>query len=204
MGLLDVQFSVIDNATPALLAKLEKCDLERVANRVAVPLADFWADHVKTFPPNKQFPGASTGFWERQADSARGVAVTGGVRLSMGEGPALRQRFYGGPITARDKALAIPAREEFYGHGPREFSNLKLVVFRSGSAALVIGGTGIKRTNRAGNTVTVTGAGAKSEALVAYWLVPPGESTRPQAANPNIIPPDLPAKTMELTEEATK
>ena len=179
-----------DTATPGVAALMERTNPERLAQVLRPPLEELWNFKLKNLPPNKRFPGSSTGFWERQADTVKSHTDGGSIRLTAGTGEgALVQRRYGGPITATDKALTIPAREEYYGHSATEFQNLKLIFFKSGAMALVeADAVTIDRKKQKKKGAQVSSFAARTGGLVAYWLVGKGQSTRPQEPNPNVEP----------------
>ncbi len=109
-----------------------------------------------------------TGVYE---EAARGVQqpVVASESVSVGINQvAIAQRYFGGTIEpVNGKFLAIPARTETYGKRPREFDNLRFVLFRgTGSAALVQGG------------------GKAGDALVYFWLV----TQVTQQPDPSVLP----------------
>ena len=134
-----VTFNITDNATPALKAKLDKADPHRVATRIAVPLARHWRDHLKKLPRNKHgYP--STGFWEDAARRVTGLADGTTVRL-WSDKIGLRQRYYGGVITAKNvQNLTIPICAEAYGTKVSDwgFDNLVLVILGDGRKFLAL------------------------------------------------------------------
>jgi hypothetical protein len=179
-----------DTATPAIAALMDRVQPERLAQLLRPPLEELWNFKLKNLPPNKRFPGSSTGFWERQADTVKAYASGSMIRLTAGTGEgALVQRRYGGPITATNKALTIPAREEYYGRSATEFQNLKMIFFKSGAMALVeADAVTIDRKKQKVKGAQVSSFAARTGGLVAYWVIGKGQSTRPQAPNPNVVP----------------
>jgi hypothetical protein len=108
-----------------------------------------------------------TGFYE---EASKGVhdpePEADGVSISI-EHEGLAQRYFGGTIEARAGSfLTIPAQAAAYGHRAREFSNLRLIMFPSGLAALV-------DKDEPGD-----------EGSVYYWLV----RSVTQQADPTVLP----------------
>lgn len=176
-----------DLATPAvqqLQAALTPDQIKRVVGGACVREVQ---QHLNSLPANKRgWP--STGFYKGAARGTGWDQTADGISILIDNAAApgaMRQRFHGGEIHMKDKHLAIPAREEFSGHSPTEFTNLRLAVFRSGAMALVIGKGGVGQVNfETGREKSVSGAGVRSEAMVAYWLV---ESVS-QEGDPTVIP----------------
>jgi hypothetical protein len=178
---------ISDTATPALdslQVKLSPNSIKRAVGRDCTLLVQ---DHLRSLGPNKRgWP--STGFYAGAAKGTSWDMVPEGIviRVDNDNAPgAMRQRFHGGPIDAKDKLLTIPARAEFYGHRATEFDNLKFMMFRSGAKALVIreGGTGLVNFGT-GRSRNVKGAGVRSAGMVAFWLVEHVD----QDADPDVIP----------------
>ncbi len=139
-------------------------------------------DHIGKLPPNKL--GKSTGFWADSVRSTVATATDNGCVISINK-LGFRQRYYGGEIKpVNGKYLAIPARSEFYGARPREFTNLRFLLFKSGTAALVINEGGAEKIT--GLNSSRSAGGQKSAGTVAFWLV----KSVNQTGNPNIIPSD--------------
>jgi hypothetical protein len=137
--MVDLNISIQDNAAPALQAKIKQCDPHLIATRISVPLARHWRDHLKSRPRNKNdYP--STGFWESAARSVVGVAVGGDAVISADK-LGLKQRLYGGTITARNvQNLTIPICAEAYGTSVADwgFDNLVLVILADGRKFLAL------------------------------------------------------------------
>ena len=125
-----------------------------------------------SLPPNRAFPAASTGFWERAAASVTQPLVAGlGVLVSITQ-LGVRQRYLGGVIAAPPgKNLTIPAQEAAYGHRAREF-DLKVAFMGKSTSGVPILAlvSGNPRTSGQRN--------------VMYWLVPAVN----QEPNPNVLP----------------
>lgn len=133
---MNVSISITqDTATPEIAALLAKTRPDVLAAEIAPGLESFWRDRLKTLGVNKRFPGQSTNFWERQADSVVGKNEGGSIRLSAGTGEGgIVQRYYGGTITPKQaKALAIPINSESYGKTPADFGKLILIVTPKGA-----------------------------------------------------------------------
>jgi len=121
-----------DEVTPAIADRLAKTRPGRVANILRQPLETFTRVHLAANGTNKKgWP--STGFWEDASRSTIGEVADNGVLLRV-QKIGVRQRFYGGTINpAKAKALAIPISPVSYGHLPREFPGLFLLVTKKGA-----------------------------------------------------------------------
>jgi hypothetical protein len=169
-----------------LRASLSRARVDRV---VGTSITRLVQGHLNHLPPNKNgWP--STGFYRGAArgtgwdSSPNGVVIYIDNEAAPG---AMRQRYNGGTIKAKDKLLTIPARAEFYGHRAGEFDNLKFVRFKSGVAALVVSKGGTGRVNfQTGRQRSISGVGVRSEAVVAYWL----KDSVDQDADPDVLPTD--------------
>lgn len=178
----DIQVSIIkDSASPALIRLAAVFSKGSPGLRIDImqDLADKCVRHTKQHVlangTNKQnWP--STHFYRAVAQNGIDYQVVSDesfmVSIDHPDKPgSMRQRYHGGDIRAGDKLLTIPARAEFYGHSATEFTNLRFVQFASGAKALVIGAGGVGRVDFAtGTERSVRGAGARSQAMVAYWL----------------------------------
>lgn len=131
--------TITDSATPALLAKLKQCDPHEISTKIVPPLTKHWRDHLASLPKNRNnFP--STGFWEAAARSVHGVAIGGDAKITADK-LGLRQRLYGGTITARNvQNLTIPICAEAYGTTVADwgFDNLVLVILADGRKFLAL------------------------------------------------------------------
>ena len=159
--------AIFSKGTPAL-----RIDLMQDLGSTCVELSK---RHVLENGTNKQgWP--TTGFYKAVAQGGIDYEIVDDTSfVVMIDHPtkpgAMRQRYHGGDINAKDKLLTIPARAEFYGHSPTEFTNLRFVQFASGAMAFVIGKGGVGRVNfQTGTEHRVHGAGARQQAMVAYWL----------------------------------
>jgi hypothetical protein len=116
--------------------------------------------------------GRRSHFWRKAAQAVSFTANPAEIAVTVAH-QGVRLRYAGAPQGIRPvnaKALAIPASGMAYGRSPREFSDLRLVVFKGkGKAALV-------RKPREG------------EALgeVMFWLV---RATKPIAPDRTVLPP---------------
>lgn len=148
-------------------------------------------DHIGGLPPNRI--GKSTGFWADSVRSTHAEPTDNGCMVSVSK-LGFRQRYYGGEIKAKPGSwLTIPARSEFYGARAREFTNLRFILFKSGTAALVVDEGGAEKINSLGSTRSV-GSGKKSAGMVAFWLV----KSVNQQADKAIIPTDEQITTTAL------
>lgn len=128
----------IDSATPAVQRKLAAIAPHALATKIAPPLARYWRDHLAQLPKNKHgYP--STGFWEDAARRVVGIATDNGALLSCDK-LGLRQRLYGGPISAvHGKNLSIPICAEAYGTTPKDWGDtLTLVILGDGRKFLAL------------------------------------------------------------------
>lgn len=181
--------NILEDTTGPLLAGLSKIAshsetrLEMARRCVALTQG-----HVEGLGENKRgWP--TTGFYKAVAkdgvaseQESYGFAITADHPIKPG---AMRQRFHGGTINMKDKLLTIPARAEFYGHSPTEFTNLRFVLFASGAKALVIGKGGVGKVDfETGREKNVRGAGARAALMVAYWL----KESVTQTGNANGMP----------------
>ena len=125
-----LNISVQDFATPALAAKLAKCQPERLRAIIGRPLAEFWRDRLASLGTNHRgWP--STGFYERAARSVTHLPITNGRSFGVvlqADHLGLRQRWKGGPIKpVYKRALAIPISPVSYGKHPQDFPGLFLL-----------------------------------------------------------------------------
>lgn len=185
---MDIEITTYnDQMTPALDALKRATMAARIKRIVGTAVTLEVQRHLNALPPNKRgWP--SSGFYK---DAARGTTwdeTPDGVVIHVdveGKPGAMRQRFHGGTIRMKDKLLAIPARAEFYGHSPTDFTNLRFAVFRSGAKALLVGGGGAGRVDFAtGRERNVSGAGARAAGVVAYWL----KESVEQEGDPSVLP----------------
>ncbi len=132
-----------------------------------------------------------TGFYEKAATSTQNpVSESDGVSISINQ-EGIAQRLFGGdiePVTAQ--FLAIPARTESYGKRPREFDNLRFILFPSGAGALVArDATVVRGGKRGGRNIAGLAGRHKGDALggeVYFWLV----KHVTQRPDPTVLPSD--------------
>jgi hypothetical protein len=181
---VNVRVTIEDSARPALARLREEMGPEVLNRHIGRAEERLFKDHIGKLPANKM--GRSTGFW---ADAARGThAESSAERVTVVVSKlGFRQRVLGGTIKAvNGKYLTIPARAEFYGSRARAFTNLRFVMFRSGTAALVIGDGGAERVTSLGASQLVGGkkGAAQTVGMVAYWL----KKEVKQKPDPGVIP----------------
>jgi hypothetical protein len=129
--------------------------------------------------------------------------VAKGVQFPVSEGAGevsvsinnvgIAQRYFGGPITPKDKQwLTIPAVAEAYGRPANSFNNLNFVLFRPDLAALIEKTPGqpslAKRTRKAKNGVIkqIDATNDDKKPRVIYWL----KKEVQQAPDPTVLPTD--------------
>jgi hypothetical protein len=124
----------------------------------------------------RAFGAPPTGVYEQAARGTSQPEVSSeGVAISIHQ-VAIAQRFFGGPIQpVNAKFLAIPARSEAYGKRPREFDNLRAIIFKSGAGALVQRDASVTRSGDRGSR-RIAGLAGMHEGeslggLVFFWLV---------------------------------
>lgn len=134
---VSLSVSISDNATPAIAAKLAKCDPSRLRKLLAPGLLSFTKLHLRANGTNKRgWP--STGFWTNAARATswqnvdtRGQSVSGMITINA---IGVRQRYHGGVIApVRAKALAIPISPVSYGHPTKDFPGLFLIKTKKGA-----------------------------------------------------------------------
>ena len=121
-----------------------------------------------------QYPegGTRSHFWRKAAESVSFSTDNEGMSISVSK-LGVRLRYAGAPEGIKPvnaKALAIPATSAAYGRLPREFPDLRVVVFKSqGKAALVQKPEEGMHLGR-----------------IMFWLV---SRTKPIPADPTVVPP---------------
>lgn len=189
---------IVNTATGRIQALSNLLAAENVAPKVGPGVTRLVFDHLiarDSSHPNR-LGGQRTHFYSQAAQATTWEADGGDVRISIAH-LGVRQRFLGGVIRpVNKKALAIPARAEAYGKTPGEFQDLKLVVFRSGAAALVQADQSLIRfvRSRKDGSLKLKRMGNRG-GLVMFWLV---KSVR-QAADPGVLP-----TKQQLADEAVR
>lgn len=173
--------SIRDSATPAVRQLIKDLGGERMNRVIAESVLPVVQRHFQELAgSNKNKFGARSSFWQRMiaGTTAQSDAQTARVRMPR----EIALRFFGGTVTPKGgaKNLAIPARAEAYGKSPRDFNNLKFVMFASGAKALMSTG----RQQRTDNRRSI--GGAQDSALVFFWLTP-SATIRP---DPDVLPTD--------------
>jgi hypothetical protein len=145
--------------------------------------------HFEGLPPNRSFPGETSGFW-KQASRSTNLVVGDDVAIVSVNKLGVRQRLLGGELhpTGDKKYLAIPARAEAYGKTPGDFDNLRFAILGRFGAVLIeaertdlgLPGRGTKR-KKPGTRVKNKG---ETGGAVMFWL----KRSVTQEGNPNIIP----------------
>lgn len=116
--------------------------------------------------------GRRSHFWRKAAESVSFKTEPDGMSISIAH-QGVRLRYAGAPDGIRPvnaKALAIPASGAAYGRLPREFPDLRLVVFKGRDKAALV------QKPEDGQYL----------GRIMFWLV---RKTRPIPADPTVIPP---------------
>jgi hypothetical protein len=141
-----------------------------------------------TSGPSK-LSGKGVNFW---ADVGRSIigpsAVIGGASIAITH-PAIFQKIYGGPITAKNgKWLTIPASASAYGKSARSLP-LRFIPLRSDTALLALKDNTIKQHWKAkrhgGNVSEASAASHIKKNQVVFWL----KKTVTQKPTPWAVPP---------------
>lgn len=182
MSTLNIALDIKQTLGPELLAKAAALNPRALADQLGAAGARLTKSHLLKL--NQERPnalgGRRTNFYAQGARATTWSATdTGATVVVAAQG--LAQRFHGGTINAKPgKALSIPADAEAHGRSPREFSDLRLVVFgATGRAALVTArSTAIRLGKRGVKAVSSTFE------RVLYWLV----KSVTQRADPSVLP----------------
>ena len=210
-----MSMKVSDHATPAILAKMDKCAPSRLRAIVAPALVRHVQSHLVKNGTNKRgWP--STHFW---ADAARGTSWSpvdsGGKNVSIAiniNKIGVRQRFYGGTIEpVKAKALAIPISPVSYGHVPADFPGLFMIKTPKG-AYLCQRGDAIEDLGQRGQVkrfrtrAAFAGGNAKRRLRADLNLLFKLVGSVTQAPDPSVIPSsaELGKVAIERIEEAVK
>jgi hypothetical protein len=134
---------------------------------------------------------APTGFYERAAKGVQQPDIQNdGLSVSINAVGIARRLFGGtfGPVNA--KFLALPARTESYGKRPREFDNLRAIIFPGGKFGVLVERTatvlrgGKRGARRVAGSLAGKSKGDEIGGGVFFWLV----KQVTQAADPTVIP----------------
>lgn len=174
-----------DTASLTVATKMALLQPARLARIVGPAMRESWRDALKALPGNRRgWP--STRFWERASRSVRQPEYTGdGVTLTA-EQQGLRQRWLGGTITARNKALTIPISPEAYGKTASQVPGLFLMVTQKG--AYLVRNTG----DMGGGFAHKARKGVKQRRgtlQFLFKLISKGSSIT-QKGNPAVVPTD--------------
>lgn len=174
-------------------AELQGDELKRVIGRsIANLLRDHFTDLANDSAHHRtaeSLGAAPTGFYSEAVSGVQQPEIeTDGVSVSINK-KGLAQRLFGGTITAPEgKMLTIPARTEAYGKRADEFNNLKVIMFASGSGALVQTESTVLRGGKRGSAKTIGVAGARKGdsigGLIVFWLV----KQVTQQEDPSVLP----------------
>ena len=144
-------------------------------------------DHLVSLGTNsRNWP--TTNFWARAAKSTSWSSSGNTVLVSVNQ-IGVRQRYFGGTISpVKAKALAIPISPVSYGHVPRDFQNLFLLVTKKGAYLCQYGeaisehGNVVKGRKLGGN------GGRRKRAALNFLFKLVGSVT--QAADASVLPTD--------------
>ncbi len=168
---MSLQVDITDRATP-LLQELggrlqDRRRMHKAIATAALPVVE--RKFVENSSTNRNRFGTRGGFWNRMLSGTYATGDDSSAIIRMPREVALR--YFGGTVTPKaSKNLAIPARAEAYGKSPRDFSDLRFVMFRSGAKALVQADQS-KIGYRKGKRGQTTVRGPERGGLVFYWLV---------------------------------
>jgi hypothetical protein len=188
-----------DSATPTMRAVSEGLSDRTRLNHAAaegavVPIKRNFRKLAQT--NHNKLGAPSSGFWQRMQQGTYTDADSTAGYIGMPREVALR--YFGGTVVPKVAAnLALPARTEAYNKSPRDFTDLRLVVFGAGGAMALV------QTNQQAISYRKTKKGVKvvkgavKGGLVFYWLaksatidpdptVLPDEATLTGAANNSV------------------
>lgn len=127
---MNVQFSITDNATPALRSAVDTLTFRRAAKVAGQSLRVLFRKHLagKQREPNKKnWP--KTNWYQRARERVTFVEDARGAAISI-DFPGFAMRYTGNPsviLPVNAKTLAIPMHPMAYGRRPREFKDLLFV-----------------------------------------------------------------------------
>jgi hypothetical protein len=196
-----------NGASPAVRNIVDTIRSPEALIKGGLALRDSISSNFAKLPPNKNFPGQTTGFWERAAKSMTAPAIEGANTVLVSITRAgVRYQYLGGTILPRNaKMLTIPAREEAYGKTARQFPNLQIARLGIGPSGMPIlalverESQEIDYKRKRGKkriigdiTVRVRGAlavqrGTITGGLVMYWLV----NSVSKGPNPEVLPTEV-------------
>lgn len=175
-----------DSATPMLHGMQKGLADRKKTNRAAVeamlPLVQEHLLHMAQ--TNHNVFGVRSSFWNDMLSATHTSSDGDAGILSMPS--AVHLRAEGGTVVPTEaENLAIPARTEAYGKSPRDFNDLRLIIFGSGTLALVQQDQqAIKygRKHKDGSRTITPGEVKGGE--IYFWLVP--EATI--EGDPDVLP----------------
>jgi hypothetical protein len=164
-----------DEATPTALrlkaAAADRLSMNLEAAKGMLPVVQRSLNQMSL--SNHNAFGVRDTFWKSMLSGTRFGADDEGGYVSTPRPVALR--YFGGTVVPTNTTyLAIPARSEAYGKTPKDFSDLRFVLFASGSAALVQTAlpTGAKTRGRKKDAQGRGSIDARAQGGgVFYWLV---------------------------------
>lgn len=166
----------VDALGTAVTGDAIKLELGRAAQQIIKEHFEHLANDSAHHKTARSLGAEPTGLYEEAARGTQQPQLEpSGVSISINQ-VAIAQRYFGGRITpVNAKFLAIPARTETYGKRPRQFKNLRPIIFASGAGALVERDASISRGRGKGSEI---GGG------VYFWLV----KSVTQPADPSVLP----------------
>lgn len=127
------------------------------------------ASNAHTYPDG----GRRSHFWRKAAESVTFTGDSDGMSVSVTH-QGVRLRYAGAPEGIKSAraggSLAIPATGIAYGRLPREFSDLRIVVFKGKNKAALV------QKPKDGEYL----------GLIMFWLV---KKTKPVKGDPTVLPP---------------
>lgn len=190
-----IAIKIDSSAVQRLLAQAQTLGQEpQLLNVAGRGVAEKLRGHFATLDqtrPNK-LGGKRTYFWGQVRRSVQNPVVTPPSASVSINHLGIAQRLFGGVIRpVRAKFLAIPARPEAYGKGPREFRDLHFQPTRRGGALVenLRSDVTFGRKKKDG-TRTVTNRGERG-GLVMFWLV----KQVVQRPDPTVLPPPAELET---------
>jgi hypothetical protein len=174
---------------------LQKPDVKRVMGRAIANVikANFveLANDSLHHRSSESLGANRTGFYSRAAKGVQQPNIeSDGFSVSINAVGIARRLFGGtfGPVNA--KFLAIPARAESYGKRPREFDNLRAIIFPGGKSGILVEreasvlAGGKRGTRRVAGSLAGKSKGASIGGGVFFFLV----KQVTQQADPTVIP----------------